>query len=318
MSLEIRALTKTYPGASGPAVRNVDLDVVPGTISALIGPNGAGKTTLISIVMGLVERDGGTVELDGEDLLGRRGPELRHGIGYAPQEEAIFPTLTVEDNLRLYAELAGLRGREAQRRIEEVAEAFLVGDLLARKAGALSGGQRRRINNAIALLGRPRLVILDEPTAGVDPATRSAVLDVVRRLADDGCGVCYSTHYLPEVTALDATVTLLDRGAVIARGTVPELLAMHTRSGIELRFDGGAPEIAGLPGRVQRAGDLLRIEVADPARHLSQVVAALGDHGHRLIDVQLSQPDLDSVFLMLTGREYAGDDSGGELLDELP
>jgi ABC-2 type transport system ATP-binding protein len=310
MSLAIRSVAKSYAGMSAPALRGVDLDVVPGTISALIGPNGAGKTTLVSIVMGLTELDAGTVEFDGVDLLGSDGPRLRREIGYAPQEEAIFPTMSVEDNLRLYAELSGVRGRDVQRRIDEVAEAFLVGDLLGRTAGALSGGQRRRIHNAIALIGRPRLLILDEPTAGVDPATRGAVLEVVKRLAYDGCGVCYSTHYLPEVTALDATVTLLDRGSVIARGTVSELLAMHTRSGIELRFDGPAPEIVGLPGRVQRAGDLLRIEVADPARHLSRVVALLGDHGPRLTNVELSQPDLDSVFLMLTGREYAEEAEG--------
>jgi ABC-2 type transport system ATP-binding protein len=308
MKLEIRGVAKTYPAADEAALASVDLDVSAGAISALIGPNGAGKTTLVSIVMGLVDPDGGTVELDGRSLLGRDAADLRRRIGYAPQEEAIFPTLTVEDNLRLYAELAGLRGREAKARMSEVAEAFLVGDLLGRTAGALSGGQRRRIHNAIALIGRPRLLILDEPTAGVDPATRGAILDVVKRLADDGCAICYSTHYLPEVTALDATVTLLDHGTVIALGTVPELIATHTHSGIELRFDGPAPHIDELPGRTQRSNELLRIEIADPARHLSSVVALLGDHGTRLTGVELTQPDLDSVFLMLTGRRYENDD----------
>jgi ABC-2 type transport system ATP-binding protein len=308
MKLEIRGIDKTYSGAEAIALDGVDLDVTAGSISALIGPNGAGKTTLVSIVMGLVEPDAGSVELDGHNLLGRDAAGLRRRIGYAPQEEAIFPTLTVEDNLRLYAELAGLRGREAKDRMGEVAEAFLVGDLMGRTAGALSGGQRRRIHNAIALIGRPRLLILDEPTAGVDPATRGAILSVVRRLADDGCAVCYSTHYLPEVTALDATVSLLDHGSVIARGTVPELIATHTHSGIELRFDGPAPHIDELPGRTQRSDDLLRIEVADPARHLSAVIALLGEHGTRLAAVELTQPDLDSVFLMLTGRRYDNED----------
>jgi ABC-2 type transport system ATP-binding protein len=311
MNLEIRSISKTYPRGAAAALDDVDLDVTAGTISALIGPNGAGKTTLVSIVMGLVDPDAGTVALDGRNLLGRDAADLRRRIGYAPQEEAIFPTLTVEDNLRLYAELAALRGQEARRRTVEVADAFLVGDLLGRTAGALSGGQRRRIHNAIALVGRPRVLILDEPTAGVDPATRRAILDVVRRLADEGCAVCYSTHYLPEVTALHATVTLLDHGAVIARGTVPELIATHTHSGIELRFDGPAPDLDDLPGRAQRADELLRIEIADPARHLSRVIALLGDHGTRLTGVELTQPDLDSVFLMLTGRRYAESDGEG-------
>jgi ABC-2 type transport system ATP-binding protein len=255
--------------------------------------------------MGLIHADAGMALLDGRNLLTDLAPKGRERIGYAPQEEALFPTLTVEENLRLYAELTGLRGAEVSARVREVAEAFLVGDLLPRVVSQLSGGQRRRVHNAIALVGRPGLVILDEPTAGVDPATRSAILDVVRRLAASGTAVCYSTHYLAEVTALGAEVTLLDRGRVIACGTAERLIATHATPAIELTFAGEPPAIDGFPGRAHAVGNVLRVEVHNPAAQLAAVIATLGpEHGTRITNVELIRPDLESVFLMLTGRRF--------------
>ncbi len=302
-ALQIRDLHVTYPGTPEVrALRGVSLRVRPGEITALIGPNGAGKTTTVSCVMGLVRPQRGTITLGDDDLLGPDGPNLRRRIGCAPQEEALFPVLTVAENIRLFCELAGLRGTAMRRRTTEVADAFLVGDLLGRKVSELSGGQRRRVHNAIALVAHPSVVILDEPTAGVDPATRAAVLDVVRSFAREGGAVCYSTHYLPEVAALDARVTVLDEGQVIAEGTVGELIERHATSAIQLRFAGQAPLVDGLPGEMTVTGDVIRLRIADARSHVGRAVRLLGEHADALVGVEVLAADLDAVFQNLTGR----------------
>lgn len=309
--LVVDALSKTYAGTPPiEALRDVDLRVDAGSIAALIGPNGAGKTTLASCLVGLIEPDAGRANLGGVDLLSQQR-EGRPRIGYAPQEEALYPVMRVQENLRLFGELAGLRGSALAGEIDRVAEAFLIGDLLGRRVRDLSGGQRRRVHNAIALLGSPPLVILDEPTAGVDPSTRSAILDVVRAVAvETGAVVLYSTHYLAEVTQLNASVTFLDHGRVIARGTVSDLLDQHGSDAIELRFDGPAPQIqaAGNVG-IHVVDDLLRVTISDPRQHVGRLIMSLGDHAERLRSVEVIEADLDMVFFRLTGRRYGEDGS---------
>ena len=166
------------------------------------------------------------------------------------------------------------------------------------------------MDNAIALLGHPQLVILDEPTAGVDPSTRSAILDVVHRTATEtGAVVLYSTHYLAEVATLDAEVTFLDHGRAIAHGTVAQLLAAHGSDAIELRFDGPAPQVTFDDHPVVVLDDLVRIEVRDPRRHVGRIVVALGEHATRIRSLDVHESDLDTVFFRLTGRRYAEDGS---------
>ena len=305
MTLSLHDVRTTYPGSPPThALRGVSFEVLPGQVEALIGPNGAGKTTTVSTVMGLVRPDSGTITLDGADLLGPGAAELRRSIGCAPQEEALIPVLSVRDNLSLYAELAGLRGASLAGRLADVADAFLVSHLMDRRVGQLSGGQRRRVHNAIALVARPKVLILDEPTAGVDPATRAAILDVVGRLADEeGVAVCYSTHYLPEVVALGAHVTFLDHGSVIARGSVPDLLAKHAPPTIVVTFDGTPPAIRG----ATVDGPTLRFPAVDPRRELGAVMASLGPDVSRVAGVDVLQADLDRVFSQLTGRRFDPD-----------
>ncbi|MCC6225193.1 MAG: ABC transporter ATP-binding protein [Microthrixaceae bacterium] len=308
--LIVNGIGKTYPGPPPvPALEDVDLQVEAGSIAALIGPNGAGKTTLASCLVGLIKPDFGEANLDGADLLGRRDDSTPR-IGYAPQEEALYPIMHVEENLRLFGELAGIRGPDLRREIDRVAEAFLIGDLLGRRVRDLSGGQRRRVHNAIALLGTPRLIILDEPTAGVDPSTRSAILDVVRSTATQtGAVILYSTHYLAEVAELHASVTFLDRGRVIARGSVAELLSRHGADAVELRFDGPAPSgFTFDTAEIHVVDDMLRVAVTDPRRHVGRIVLALGMHAERLQSVDVHESDLDTVFFRLTGRRYSEDD----------
>lgn len=301
--LRIRGLHKAYGDVV--ALAGVDLDVAPGQIVSLLGPNGAGKTTLVSIVAGLRRADRGQVEVGGLDALAR-DPKVRSMIGLAPQDLGIYPIVTVRQNLQLFGELSGLPPRVLGARIEEVAAALALEGLLHRRAGELSGGQKRRLHTAVALLHEPPLLMLDEATVGADVETREELLALVRRLAADGAAVLYSTHYLHEVEALGASVVILDRGAVIARGSVRDLIAAHADPVVEFSFDGPAPL---LPVAAQPGPDgTVRVVSDQPARTIAQVTGALPAGSAPLVGVEVIRPNLEAVYLALTGRRYADAD----------
>jgi len=288
--LSVVALRKSYRGR--PALDGIDLEVAAGTILGLLGPNGAGKTSLVSIVAGLRRPDSGTVHVDGVDVA-RSPKRAQRLIGFAPQETGVYPILTVRDNLRFFAGLAGLRRRDACDRIDEVGAALGLDALFARRAAELSGGERRRLHTAIALLHRPRLVLLDEPTTGADVRTRNEILQLVRKLADDGSAVVYSTHYLHEIEALDATVAFIDQGRIVARGEMSELVQRYGVSALELTFDARVPVAA-------------RVVTDDPARVAATLLPRLGADAAALRGIEVVQPSLESVFLAVTGRHYDG------------
>ncbi len=291
--LRIRGLRKAYGGVV--AVDGLDLDLARGEVLGLLGHNGAGKTTLISSVAGLRRPDAGTITIDGVDL--RRDPvAVRRRLGLAPQETAIYPDATVHDNLRVFGALAGLRRRALRRAIEQTAPAFGLDALMHRRASVLSGGQRRRVHTAAAVLHRPPLLLLDEPTVGADVATRDALLELVGDLARDGAGVCYSTHYLPEVEQLGATVAVLHRGRLLARGTTNELVATHASSAVELAFDGDPPA---LPGATAHADGRLRVPADDPAATAAQLLSRLPADAH-LTSLALVRDDLEGAYRALT------------------
>jgi ABC-2 type transport system ATP-binding protein len=309
--LHIAGLRKSYGGE--PALRGVDLDVAAGEIVALLGPNGAGKTTLVSIVAGLRKADDGVVEVAGVDAL-RRSREVRRLLGLAPQDTGIYPVVSVRNNLTLFGELSGLSRRDARRRADEVAEALAITDLLGKQAGRLSGGQKRRVHTAIAFMHRPRLLLLDEATTGADVETRSHILELVRRLAEEGSAVLYSTHYLAEVGSLTgASVAILDAGEVIARGDVAGLVAAHAVPVLELTFHGGAPPPT-LPDAVVVDDRRLRVPAPDPAATLVAVLPQLPPG--LLESVEIVRPDLEAVYLALTGRRYDEADAAGLRTEE--
>lgn len=304
--LRIEGLHKAYGDLA--ALRGVDLDVAAGEIVSLLGPNGAGKTTLVSIVAGLRRADAGVVEVDGHDAA-ERSVEVRRRIGLAPQDLGIYPVVSVRRNLQLFGRLAGLGPRELRSQIDEVAEALRITDLLDRPGGELSGGQKRRLHTAIALLHRPRLLLLDEATTGADVETRAHILDLVRGLAGEGSAVLYSTHYLQEVEDLGANVTLLDDGLVIASGGVDELIAAHADPVVELTFQGQVPGV-GTDGEATVDGRRLRLRTGDPAGTLSTVLPQLP--AGSLASVDIVRPNLEAVYLALTGRRYDEADQEGE------
>jgi ABC-2 type transport system ATP-binding protein len=298
--LAVRGVRKRY--GSNEALAGIDLTLAPGAILGLLGPNGAGKTTLVSIIAGLRRPDAGSVHICGVDA--HREPQRARALmGLAPQETGVYITLSVRDNLRYFVGLAGLRGRVQRERIDEIAATLLLDSLMGRRAQTLSGGERRRLHAAIALLHEPRLVLLDEPTTGADVTTRSHLLDLVRSLAARGSAVVYSTHYLHEIEELHADVTFIDHGRVIAAGALPELIAQYGTSALELTFDAAVPErLVHLPGAVV-AGTSVTIPADDPAATAARVLPTLGAAAG-LRNVEILRPSLESVFLAVTGRRY--------------
>lgn len=300
--LTVSGLAKRYGHTV--ALDGVDLDAAAGDVVALLGPNGAGKTTLVSIVAGLRRADAGSVRVGDVDALARP-QQARKLLGLAPQDLGLYPLVTVGENLWLFGRLTGLRGQRLRAEIDEVAGALSIDDLLDQLAGTLSGGQKRRLHTAIALLGRPPLLLLDEPTAGADVATRRDLLELVRRLAAEGTAVLYSTHYLHEVEQLDASVVIIEHGRVLARGSLAELLAAHATAAVELSFDGPAPALSlPAPAKVSVDGTAVRVTHPDPTATAAAALDALGDDRRRLRSVEIVRPSLESVYLALTGRRY--------------
>jgi ABC-2 type transport system ATP-binding protein len=292
--LRAQGLVKRYGGRL--ALDGFDLEVLPGEIVGLIGHNGAGKSTFVEVVTGLVRPDAGTVRVGGVDVLHDRRA-ARALTGVAPQELSLYVSATVRDNLRLFAALAGLRRRARQQAIEQVAEELQLTGLLGQRVGVLSGGQQRRTQAAAALVGRPPLLLLDEPTAGADPETRAALLQAVRARAADGAAVLYTTHYLPELADLGATIAVARSGRVIARGDQDTLI---TGLPGELRLRLGDTAGPGcLPGSIASRAEIvdgeLRITSADPPADLAALLAA----GCSPVSVDVRRADLDDLYSAL-------------------
>jgi len=280
------------------ALRGVDLRINSGDLVALLGRNGAGKSTLISIAAGILRADAGTVTLAGQPITTRQAT-VKHLIGIAPQNTSVYPTLTVRQNLRYFGELAGLRRVEMRRRIEEVGTVLALWDLRDRPARNLSAGEQRRLHTAMAFMHRPRLLLLDEPTMAADAQSREQLVAVVRRLAEDGSAVCYSTHNFEEVVRLGASVAILESGTLIAQGSVASLISEHGESAVDMHFDGPAPRLIERMATTQ--GKRVRVASnAEPAEELASILAELGQSAQRLKSIELVGPSLESVFLKLT------------------
>jgi ABC-2 type transport system ATP-binding protein len=221
--IEVADVSKSYKGMTVPALDHINLKVPAGSVFGLLGPNGAGKTTLISILLGLVRRDGGTVSVGGF-AIDRNLRAVRALCGFAPQDLAFYPMLSVAENLSFFGAAGGLDRHALKTRIDAVITATQLQDHLRKRADQLSGGLKRRLNLALALLHVPKILFLDEPTAGVDPQSRAFIVDVVRSLRDSGVTVIYTSHYMDEVQQVCDRIAVLDNGRVIAEGALDELL----------------------------------------------------------------------------------------------
>ena len=290
------------------AVRGVGFRIGAGETYGLLGPNGAGKTTTISMVCGLLEPDAGEVHVAGERIT-PRSTRAKAAIGYVPQELALYPDLSGRENLRFFGRLYGLEGRDLARRTAEVLEVVGLSDRADDETKVYSGGMKRRLNIGLGLLHRPRLLVLDEPTVGVDPQSRNAILESIERLGESGLAVLYTTHYMEEAERLCDRIGIIDLGELKAEGTQRELVALVGQHDRVLLSGGGnlaeaAKACESLPA--VRASSLAegRIELlVDGARSLlPEILRVAADAGASVDGVEVDEPDLEAVFLHLTGR----------------
>lgn len=277
--LALRGLRKSYGGAA-PAVDGLRLEVRTGEVFGLLGPNGAGKTTTVSILTGLLVPDEGTVDLLG--LGSPTRPEVRARLGLAPQALALYDGLTGEENVALFGRLFGLEGERLRERVKAALDFVGLRDRGKDAVAAYSGGMKRRLNLAVALVHDPDLVVLDEPTVGVDPQSRNLILENIRALRAAGKTVVYTTHYMEEAERLCDRVGILDHGRLLALDTVPGLLRAHAAKPVLV---------------VEVAGEERRIESDDPLGALNEVAAR-----QSVASFRVERPHLEQVFLHLTGR----------------
>ena len=262
------------------AVDGLSLEVRRGEVLGLLGPNGAGKSTTIHMAVGLLDPDQGAVDVGGRGS--PRDPEVRRLLGVAPQSIALYEALSPEENLRFFGRIQGLSGKALSGRVEWALAFASLEDRRRDRTEQLSGGMKRRLNLAAALVHDPALVLLDEPTVGVDPQSRSAILDRVLELRGAGRAVVYTTHYMDEASRICDRIAIVDQGRVLALGTLSELLARH----------GGDPTLVVVEGGVER-----RIPTRDPAAEISRILSS-----GPVDDFRVERADLEAVFLHLTGR----------------
>ncbi len=297
--IQIEDLSFRYPGAEHAAIQGLSLSIRPGSLFGLLGPNGSGKTTLISILTGLLAPSGGAARIDGKSP-----PDAQRLSALVPQEYAFYPRLTVEENLRFFAAVLAVADAPAR-----LAEALAVGGLesfAATRADRLSGGLKRRLNLAIGLLNRPRLLFLDEPTVGMDPQSRRFILDAVKRINREGTTVLYTSHYMEEVEGLCDEIGVLDEGRLIARGSLAELLGERSgrRLNVTLSASPGAEQrraLEAIPGHIL-AGNEFTLEACDVAG-VQRVMGLLASLDLGVSRVKYGHGNLEDLFLHLTGRQ---------------
>lgn len=282
------------------AVNNLSFRVKRGELFAFLGVNGAGKSTTISIMCGLLEKDGGNVEICGKNV-GTDMREIAKKLGVVFQNSALDARLSVRDNLVSRAALYGIYGSEAKNRIDELAEKLCFKDLMTRTVGKLSGGQRRRIDVARALLHKPEVLILDEPTTGLDPQTRKTLWEVIRDLRlHDGMTVFLTTHYMEESTDADYVI-ILDSGKIAAEGTPLELKNRYTGDFVTV-YNADEQTINDLGFPYEKIRDAFRISVKNTAEARDLIIK----HPAVFSDFEITKGKMDDVFLAVTGKKLAG------------
>jgi ABC-2 type transport system ATP-binding protein len=299
------------------AVDGVDLDVSPGEIYGFLGPNGAGKSTTVRMLCTLLEPSGGRAEVAGYDIV-REATEVRLHIGAALQDASLDANQSGLELLRLQGRLYGLTRHQISQRIEELAALVDIGDALERRIKTYSGGMKRRLDLAAALIHNPEVVFLDEPTTGLDPMSRARVWEEVRSLNREGITIFLTTQYLEEADALAHRVGIIDHGRIIAEGAPAELKRSLGSDVIVAEVAGDIPaacvvleRIAGVE-RVERHGDEITVVTPNATALLSPVAVALEGCGVQVHNVTMRIPTLDDVFLELTGAHLQSEDEGGE------
>jgi len=292
------------------AVDGITFDIQEGEIFSLLGPNGAGKTTTISMLSTLVAPSAGDATIGGHSIT-REPMAVKQVIGVVPQEIALYDELTARENLSFWGQMYGLGGKALNARIDEVLEQIDLTDKAKNRVKTYSGGMKRRVNIGIGLLHKPRLLFMDEPTVGIDPQSRRAILDTVKALNQQGMTVLYTTHYMEEAQELSDRVGIIDHGQLIALGTQEELTRQVGQTDtLELHIgenDDPGPlveSLRGVPGVLVAEATDHDIAIVTPSAEeiLAPVVAKASEHGLKIRSMDIREPNLEAVFLNLTGR----------------
>jgi ABC-2 type transport system ATP-binding protein len=295
--VRVERVSYRYARTGTPALQDIELELHAGEVLGLLGPNGAGKTTLVSVLAGLFAPGGGRREL-------APGMERRGAIALVPQEHAFYPMLSCAENLEFFAAMLGLRGAARDARVAYATGLMQLEAVLRKPARECSGGLRRRLNLAIGLLGEPRLLLLDEPTAGVDPQARRFLLDAVHALRGAGTAIVYTSHYMEEVEAVSDRVAIIDNGRILRSGTLAALLRADARE-LHLRIEPepDAARCAALAPRldISRAGGELCLRLRD-GQTPEEALAALRAGGLTPVAIRYGGRNLEELFLQLTSR----------------
>ena len=303
--LEIKKISKEYGDMI--AVNDIDLKVKKGEIFGILGPNGAGKSTLIGMICGLIKRTSGEIIYEEKETKIRK---FKENIGIVPQDFALYWDLTAEENIEFFCSLYGFRGKDLKTRVNNVLDFVGLTDVRNKKASEFSGGMKRRLNIGCAIAHSPKLIIMDEPTVGIDPQSRNHILKSVLKLRDEGATVIYTSHYMQEVDDICDRIAIVDKGNVIAEGTSEELknligdkrvFNITVKEKID-NFEDKLLEITGIE-KVAYSENQYKISTIKNANLLTKIIETTLSLGGEIINVENSEPTLENVFLALTGKK---------------
>jgi ABC-2 type transport system ATP-binding protein len=305
--VKIRGLVKNFGDVT--AVDNIDLQIEQGEIYGLLGPNGAGKSTTINILCGLLSMNKGNVEILEKDI--KKYPnETKRNLGVVPQDIAIYEDLTAYENVKFFASLYGLKGNKLKESVLIALEFVGLSDKAKTFPKSFSGGMKRRLNIACAIAHKPKLIIMDEPTVGIDPQSRNHILNSVKKLNELGCTIIYTSHYMEEVEEICTKIAIMDHGKVIAEGTTEELQSIITDTNtVIITVDSISKinlekikEITGVKS-VEAQENLVKINSVKEVTNLDRIILYFTTNGIKIKNVESKTPDLETVFLTLTGRK---------------
>jgi ABC-2 type transport system ATP-binding protein len=305
-AIDVRDLTKAFREVV--AVGGISFEVHRGEVFSLLGPNGAGKSTAISIISGLLQPDSGDARVMGHSVL-KESMAARRCLGVVPQEVALYNDMSARENLVFWGRMYGLSGQNLERRVDEMLKAVGLVERQKGRVATYSGGMKRRVNIAAALLHTPQVVIMDEPTVGIDPQSRRHILDYVKELNRQGMSVLYTTHYMEEAEELSSRIAIMDKGKVIACGTRDELVRMvGEQTRVELVVTGEPDKaaeawhaVAGVSRATVEQGHVA-VLAADSDAVVPRLFERAAQLGFRISSVEIREPNLETVFLALTGR----------------
>lgn len=304
--LKVDNLEKKYKEIN--AVKGISFSVNRGEVFGLLGPNGAGKSTTISMISTLISPTSGNIIYRGEDI-SKKPKAIQAKLGVVPQDIALYPTLSGYENLKFWGHAYGLRGKELKTRVSEVGEIIGLKDRLKEKVEKYSGGMKRRINIGAALLHKPELLIMDEPTVGIDPQSRNHILDTVLQLNKEGMTIIYTSHYMEEVEQLCNKISIMDQGEVIASGTKDQLIdIVKGKKKINLKFDNVTEDLLKkikeiyYIEKIDVDGDELQLVTQNGDNIFKDILSKVSETDSSILSIDIKKPNLEAVFLHLTGR----------------